>query len=188
MPAGGIHLCVGKRVADKLNINKSMEYYVGVVSADSWRRSSSTKMGTHFLDSIDSIDYHYDAFFNKYYDCMDNEFVIGYLIHLITDKYWYSNGLVASNIYEDDYYDLKKLCSCLVKHYNIPKLFLPSGIDNPIEELDSSGIIHTIDYLNDVNYVTGSSKFDLGEVISCIELTSDFIVGEIIRLRSTVNV
>lgn len=189
MPAGGIHLCVGKRVADKLNISKSMIYYVGVVSADSWRRSSSTKMGTHFLDSMDSVDYHYEEFFNKYCDYLDNEFVMGYLIHLITDKFWYSNELVASNIYEDDYYDLKKLCSCLVKHYNIPKLELPEGIDNPIEELDSSGIIHTIDYLNDVNYVSGeSSKFDFAEVINCIELTSDFIVGEILRLHSLVSI
>ena len=78
MPAGGIHLCVGKRVADKLNISKSMVYYVGVVSADSWRRSSSTKMGTHFLDSMDSVDYHYEEFFNKYCDYLDNEFVMDY--------------------------------------------------------------------------------------------------------------
>ena len=100
-----IHLCVGKKVAEKLNINKSMEYYIGIVSADSWRKSNSTKLGTHFLDSIDSNDYHYDYFYKKYLKYMDMDFVIGYLIHLITDKYWYKNNFVTSNIYEDEYDD-----------------------------------------------------------------------------------
>ena len=187
MPAGAIHLCVGKKVADKLNINKSMEYYIGIVSADSWRKSSSTKLGTHFLDSIDSIDYHYDYFFNKYFNYMNNDFVIGYLIHLMTDKYWYKNNFVTSNIYEDEYDDLKRLCSNLVKYYNIPKLFLPDNLYNPISELDSNGIIHTIDYLNSVNYVSGDCyKFDVNMVIDCIERTSDFIVKELLSLKSKI--
>lgn len=184
MPAGGIHLCVGKRVAEKLNINQCMEYYIGVVSADSWRNSSSTKLGTHFLDSIDSINYHYDFFYKKYSSYMNNEFVIGYLIHLITDKYWYSNSFVTSNIYEDEYDALKRLCSNLIERYSIPKLFLPDNLVNPISELDSKGIICTIDYLNSVNYVPGDCyKFDINEVIDCIEKTSDFIFNEIIRLK-----
>lgn len=184
MPAGGIHLCVAKSVAEKLNINKSMEYYVGVVSADSWRNSCSTKVGTHFLDSIDSVDYHYDVFFKKYYSYIDNEFVLGYLIHLITDKYWYCNDFVTSNIYEDEYDALKRLCSNLVKHYNIPKLFLPDNLFNPLSELDSCGIKYTIDYLNNVNYVSGNCyRFDINEVIDCIEKTSLFIVNEISRLK-----
>ena len=116
MPAGGIHLCVGKVVADKLSINKSMEFYVGCVSADSWRNSNSTKMGTHFLDNNDSIDYHYDVFFNKYSKYINNLFVLGYLVHLITDKYWYGNNFITSNIYEDNYDDLKKLCSYLIEY------------------------------------------------------------------------
>ena len=188
MPTGAIHLCVGKRVLEKLNINESMNYYIGTVSADSWRNSSSTKMGTHFLDSNDSIDYHYDVFYNKYFRCMDNVFVFGYLVHLITDKYWYRSNFITSNIYEDDYDDLKRLCSSLIKYYNIPKLFLPE-LDNPISELDSSGIIYTIDYLNDVDYVDGESvSFDIDLVKSSIEKTSDFIICELERLKNLVGV
>ena len=185
MPAGAIHLCVGKKVAEKLNINKSMEYYIGIVSADSWRKSNSTKLGTHFLDSIDSNDYHYDCFYKKYLKYMDMDFVIGYLIHLITDKYWYKNNFVTSNIYEDEYDALKRVCSNLVRLYDIPKLFLPDDLENPISELDSEGIIHTIDYLNSVNYVSGDCyKFDINEVIHCIDETCDFIVNEILSLKS----
>lgn len=184
MPSGAIHLCVGKRVFEKLNMNNSMEYYIGVVSADSWRNSSSTKIGTHFLDSVVSTDYHYDVFYKKYFDFMNNVFVLGYLVHLITDKYWYSNDFITSNIYEDDYDELKRLCSNLIKCYNIPRLFLPSDLINPISELDSSGIIYTIDYLNTVNYVSGECKFDIKEVISCIEKTSDYVVSEIIALKN----
>lgn len=184
MPSGGIHLCVGKRVADRLNIRHSMEFYIGVVSADSWRNSSSTKLGTHFLDGINSTFYRYDLFFDKYSSYMDNDFVLGYLIHLITDKYWYSNNFITSNIYEEDYDDLKKLCSSLVDFYDIPKLYLPSSLDNPISELDSSGISHTVCYLNSVNYIGGvSENFDIELVKECIEKTSDFVVSEINRLR-----
>ena len=188
MPAGGIHLCVGKRVLEKLNLHEGMEYYLGVVSADSWRNSSSTRMGTHFLDSNDSIDYHYELFFNKYFSFMDNPFVLGYLVHLITDKYWYSKDFITSNIYEDEYCDMKNLCSELIRSYNIPKLFLVN-FDNPISELDSIGVKYTIDYLNDVNYVSGNSLvFDINTVESCIEETSNFIVSEINRLNSLVGV
>ncbi len=184
MPSGGIHLCVGKRVADKLNINKSMEYYIGVVSADSWRNSSSTKIGTHFLDDVNSVNYHYDDFYKKYFKYIDNEFVIGYLIHLITDKYWYSNNYITSNILEDEYVDLKRACSMLISDYNIPKLYLPLNLYNPIVELDSSGIIHTIDYLNNVNYVDGNTdKFNIDELKFYIEKTSDYVVSEIERLN-----
>lgn len=189
MPAGGIHLCVGKRVLEKMNIKSSMFFYVGCVSADSWRNSSSTKMGTHFLDSNDSINYRYDEFFSKYFKYIDNDFVLGYLVHLITDKYWYGNDFITSNIYEDDYDDLKKLCSYLIKCYDIPKLFLPDNLYNPISELDSDGIIYTINYLNDVNYVTGQSvNFDFNCVKFSIEKTSDFIVNEIVRLKDMVEV
>ena len=153
--------------------------------ADSWRKSNSTKLGTHFLDSIDSNDYHYDYFYKKYLKYMDMDFVIGYLIHLITDKYWYKNNFVTSNIYEDEYDALKRVCSNLVRFFDIPKLFLPDDLENPISELDSEGIIHTIDYLNSVNYVSGDCyKFDINEVIHCIDKTSDFIVNEILSLKS----
>lgn len=188
MPSGGIHLCVGKRVADILNIKKSMNFYVGVVSADSWRNSTSTKIGTHFLSSVDSLDYNYDLFYRKYLKYMDNEFVIGYLIHLITDKYWYSNNFITSNILEDQYIDFKRACSILIHNYDIPRLELPSDLFNPILELDGSGIISTINYLNGVNYVSGSTdKFNINELVYYIEKTSYYVVDEIERLRDEVS-
>lgn len=187
MPSGAIHLCVGKKVAERLHINTSMEYYIGVVSADSWRNSASTKLGTHFLDDVRSINYHYDEFYKKYRGFMNMEFVIGYLIHLITDKYWYESNFITSNIYEDDYEELRKLCSDLIRKYNIPRLYIPDNLYNPISELDSGGIIYTVDYLNDVDYVTVDNyKFNINDVISCIDKTCDFIVSEIERLNSLV--
>ena len=64
-------------------------------------------------------------------------------------------------------------------------MFLPDNLFNPISELDSKGIIYTIDYLNDVNYVSGDCyKFDINEVIDCIEKTSDYVVNEITRLKT----
>ena len=39
----------------------------------------------------------------------------------------------------------------LMDFYSIPKLYVPSNLNNPILELDSCGIPYTIDYLNSVN-------------------------------------
>lgn len=184
MPSGGIHLCVAKKVADKLNLDGSMSFLIGNIAPDSWRNSSSTKIGTHFIDCATSFDYDYDFFYQKYKHCLSNEFVFGYLVHLITDKYWYGHSFISMKISGSERCELSKACSNLVSIYNIPKLELPSDFTNPIEELESSGIVNTIDYLNSVNYLEDKeSSFDMGELLLCIDETSNFVVGELTRLQ-----
>lgn len=184
MPAGGIHLCVAKEVAIELDKFFSMNYMLGSVAPDSWRNSSSTKVDTHFLTDFNCYDY--DCFFNKYFSYMDNDFVFGYLVHLITDMYWYDNNYVTSNYYENNCVDLKKICSNLIRIYDIPKLFLPVDLYNPISELDSRGLIYTINYLNEVNYVLGDTKvFNINDLIECIDDTSIYVVNEVNRLKNS---
>lgn len=184
MPAGGIHLCVAKEVAIELDKFFSMNYMLGSVAPDSWRNSSSTKVDTHFLTGNNCYDY--DCFFNKYFSCMDNDFVFGYLVHLITDMYWYGNNYVTSSYYENNCMDLKMICSNLIRIYDIPKLFLPVDLCNPISELDSRGLIYTINYLNEVNYVLGDTKvFNINDLIECIDDTSIYVVNEVNRLKNS---
>lgn len=183
MPAGGIHLCVAKEVVKELNRCFSMNYMLGSVAPDSWRNSSSTKVDTHFLTDFNCYDY--DCFFNKYFSCMDNDFVFGYLVHLITDMYWYGNNYVTSSYYENNCVDLKMICSNLIRIYDIPKLFLPVDLCNPISELDSRGLIYTINYLNEVNYVLGNTDmFNISELNYCIFDTSQYVLSEVERLNN----
>ena len=184
MPSGGIHLCVAKNIEKKLNMRQSMNFYIGNVAPDSWRNSNSTKAGTHFIDCSTSLDYDYEYFYEKYYEYLNNDFVYGYLVHLITDKYWHGNGLTSTKTVGDDWKELIKACSILVGMYDIPRLEMSKDFSNPIEELETSGIEKTVNYLNSVNYLDDkSTKFDIVELVSCIEETSDFVVSELDRLK-----
>ncbi len=184
MPSGGIHLCVAKNIEKKLNMNESMNFLVGNVAPDSWRNSNSTKIGTHFIDSSTSLDYDYEFFYRKYQSHLSNDFVFGYLTHLMTDKYWHGNNFISSKIFDSERYELSKACSRLVEMYDVPKLVLPSDFVNPVEELETAGVRQTIEYLNSVNYLDDrESTFDIGELVSCIEETSDFVVSELERLK-----
>ena len=54
----------------------------------------------------------------------------------------------------------------VINKYGIKKLQLIEDLDNPIEELETSGIIRTIDYLNSVNYLVDiNSIFDVNHRI-----------------------
>lgn len=182
MPAGGIHLCVAKSVAKRMGLNESMSFLIGNVAPDSWRNSSSTKQQTHFSDGS---NYDYEAFSQKYEGMLDDDFVLGYLVHLMTDKYWHGNNFVTTMVLDDEYDDLNRVCSGLVSRYGVRRLYLPSDFINPIEELDSSGIDKTISYLNSVNYLSETeSVFDVDELVLCVEATSLFVVGELSKLHS----
>lgn len=184
MPSGGIHLCVAMSVSKKLDMEQSMDFLVGNIAPDSWRNSTSTKSGTHFIESPTSLDYDCDFFYKKYCEYLNNDFVFGYLVHLLTDKYWHGNNFVSSKICGSEREELSKACSKLVGIYGVPKLELTSNFNNPVEELETSGIEKTISYLNSVNYLDDrDSSFDVLELASCIEETSSFVVSELDRLK-----
>lgn len=183
MPAGAIHMCVTKVVLNKLKIDISMNHYLGSIAPDSWRNSTSTKEGTHFIEDKDSLNYDYEYFYKKYRNDLDNEFVLGYLIHLITDRYWHTNNFITTVVPGDEYTELNKACSNLINKYYIQRLILPDNINNKVEELDISGLIKTIDYLNSVNYLEDKdSTFDIDELQICINKTADFVISELNRL------
>ena len=165
-----------------------MNYFVGTVSPDSWRNSNSTKEGTHFISNENSNDYNYDYFYEKYREYLNNEFVLGYLIHLIVDKYWHTNNFIGTTINQDEYDELNKACSNVINQYEIKKLELPDDLDTPIEELEISGLIKTIDYLNSVNYLSDmNSNFNIDEVMIRIDETASFVINELLRLKNKVQ-
>lgn len=140
MPAGGIHLCVAKRVCEKLNQQLSMNYLIGSIAADSWRNSESTKVQTHFMKDEEDLNYDYCNFYYKYFYHIEDDFVYGYLVHLITDSYWHNNNFITTNVSKDEYEELNKACSIIVRKAQIPKLYISDDFIHNVEELESSGI------------------------------------------------
>lgn len=183
MPSGGIHLCVAKILEKELLIKDYTRYMIGSIAPDSWRNSNSTKQSSHFVSEPCKLDYDYEYFYKKYKD-LDDDYIIGYLVHLITDKYWYTNKLMMNSIKEADHYEAVKACSYLINKFNIEQLKLPSGFTNPVLELETLGIEKSINYLNSVNYVDDyDTKYDKDELIRCIDETSRYVFSELKRIR-----
>lgn len=184
MPAAAIHLCIAKKLLKK-DINKEL-FYIGNIAPDSWRNSTSNKHESHF--EIEG-KINYMNFYDKYKDYLDNPYVLGYFVHLITDKYWYSNELSTVDYKHNkpDIYgkEIGKLVCNLTKYYKIDKLNkIPDNLVNPIEELETRGINNTIDFINNHSFkdLKLSKVFKLEDAIKDIDDTCRFIEEELKRL------
>lgn len=101
MPAATIHRCVGKKILEITNMytdeyDKKL-FEIGCVAPDSWKNTSRYKnsplpkkikrRASHFSPEGKYIEY-YLNFYDKYKPTIDDPFMMGYLIHLMTDFYW----------------------------------------------------------------------------------------------------
>ena len=186
MPAGGIHLCIAKKLAKCNKKLDNFNFYIGNIAPDSWRNSGSTKNRSHFNNKTSRNDYM--KFYDKYKNHLDDMFVYGYLTHLITDNYWYGHKLYPNDyiVPPIDYYrEINKITSILMKRYDIDKLdHIDDNFVNIVEEIETSGINKTIDYLNKENYKTdcGKMKYDVDKIDQEIDVVYNFVKKELERL------
>lgn len=86
MPSLLIHLAVGKKVNEKL-CKKEEPFLTGCIAPDLAKRVGIDRNISHFKDKNGNYDL--KAFLNKYHDYINNDYVLGYYIHLYTDYLWY---------------------------------------------------------------------------------------------------
>lgn len=84
-----IHMCVAKKVNEKLNMDIRL-LSLGSIAPDSGKYFTGNKDMAHFVKDNPYIPVMED-FLNKYKDCLDSPFEMGYYIHLLTDKYWFGD-------------------------------------------------------------------------------------------------
>lgn len=87
MASAVIHLCIAKKISEELNII-SNDLLLGSIAPDIAKIVGESKNKTHFIDvkeDIPNINY----FTKKYGQYLNNNFELGYFIHLYTDKLWY---------------------------------------------------------------------------------------------------
>jgi hypothetical protein len=89
MASAVIHLCIAKKIGEKLN-NKSELLLLGSIAPDIAKIVGQGKAATHYIDTKDDIP-NIKNFLSKYQEYLDNPFELGYFIHLYTDKLWYDN-------------------------------------------------------------------------------------------------
>lgn len=89
MASAIIHLCVAKEVNKYLKMNEN-DLFLGAIAPDISKQIGETKEISHFLDHTNEDDIpNIERFIKKYRSELNKPFEMGYLIHLLTDKYWF---------------------------------------------------------------------------------------------------
>ena len=113
MPAATIHRCIAKKIIEMSNIYTTEEdkllFELGSIAPDSWKNTKRFKNSTlphgekrcysHFSPKGKYIELYLD-FYTKYSPKLTDPFLIGYLVHLMTDFFW--RYLVFYNCFNKD--------------------------------------------------------------------------------------
>ena len=200
MASSMIHICVANEVNKYLK-RKSKDILIGSIAPDIAKQINETKTKSHFLDKNDDIP-NIENFLDKYKSKLNDDFVMGYFIHLYTDYLWFKyfipNFIKGNYIYTIDgnkvklnddqklkyiYNDYTNLNIKLIDEYNldlsifyeeIPKL------ENIIKEIPMDKINIIIDKAGLIIKNTKEKKsyvFDLDIINKFIEFcVSDILI------------
>ena len=84
MASAIIHIAVANELNKKLKRNSS-KLLIGTIAPDISKEIGQNKVKSHFLDSKDTDIPNIKKFLNKYKNNLNDDFVLGYYIHLYTD-------------------------------------------------------------------------------------------------------
>jgi len=143
-----MHLIIANQIAEKIPIPNKEAFLIGGIAPD----AVSPKELSHFFDGNPSdfsrrIDY--GKFYEKYSSFEQQDYILGYYTHLITDDLWLTGFYLAwlKNRIENDevifkryHYDFQLLNGKLLSYYNI--------------ETDLLTFIDEVDFIPDLAEVT----------------------------------
>ena len=222
MPAATIHRCIAKKILEISNIYTNEEdiflFELGSVTPDSWKNSKRFKNSTlphgekrcysHFSPKGKYLERYLD-FYSKYSPRITDPFLIGYLVHLMTDFFW--RYLVFYNCFNKDgsvrllnglsvngprgtrrmllKKESKKIVTYLAKEYNLTTLnHLTDEEINKLpmmDEIEFDGLNDAIDYYNQEAFNNLDYELMVYRVIDFkngITKCSNIILGELANL------
>lgn len=209
MASSMIHIAVASELNKKLNRDKS-KLLIGTIAPDISKLIGESKRITHFVndetesDSVPDLD----LFLKKYKNKINDDFVLGYYIHLFTDYLWFKYFL--TEIWTDDmitkldgtvvkcegrmalqyiYNDYTNLNINLIDDYNLDlKIFyneIPE-IENIITEIPMNKLFLIVDKAGEIIENTKLHKdmvFNMKNVHKFIETTIDLITDNLKELN-----
>lgn len=203
MASSVIHICIANEINKELKRDNN-KILIGAIAPDISKLLGETKFYSHFLDNVNNNIPNINKFLDKYGNYLNDDFVLGYYIHLYTDYLWFKyfipNIIKGNYIKELDgtlveytektfkyyvYNDYSNLNNQLIDRYNFPmKIFYEEipYIPNIISEIP-------IDRLNLIVDKTGilieeSKKgkkylFKIDDIITFIESSKKTILKEL---------
>ena len=106
MASSMIHIAIASEINKKIKKDKS-KLLIGTIAPDISKLVNETKLYSHFLDSNDSDIPNLDKFLKKYKSKLNDDFVLGYYIHLYTDYLWFKYFI--PEIYDESKHFITKL-------------------------------------------------------------------------------
>ncbi len=203
MASAIIHLAIAKKLNEKLNRDPA-QLYIGTIAPDISKLLGETKLKTHFLDNLDNNIPNLDKFLDKYEEYLDDDFVMGYYIHLLVDYMWFKYFLsefstpnsittLDGNTIECDekevleyiYNDYTNLNIKLIDAYNLDlKIFYNNipKVSELIEEIPVKKIKLIVRKTGEIIKNSKDDKvytFNIENVINFIEFSTEIIENEL---------
>lgn len=202
-----IHICVAKKVNEILQMDPKM-IALGSIAPDLSKQLGELKIASHFLDKDeeDSLP-NIDRFLKKYRSELVNPFEMGYLIHLLTDKYWFRD-YVYEYIHEYEekhhqnstlgytalknliYQDYTNLNRDLIDEYNIDLYLFSNEITYPktkITEVDCTKLPVIVEKMGLIIKESQQNShpflFDLSDIKIFIEECSKQIIEDLTNYK-----
>ncbi len=150
MASAVIHLCVAKKINSFLQMDER-QFSLGAIAPDIAKQVGVTKNKSHFLNEDEREDTppHYKRFIEKYKNELDKPFELGYLIHLMTDYYWFKDYVYQFiNEYSKDkdttymamrkiiYGDYTRLNQDLIDKYMLDLYYFQNEIEYPKSKIN----------------------------------------------------
>lgn len=203
MASAVIHLCVAKKVNSYVQKNER-EFSLGAIAPDIAKLVGESKNRSHFLDEDDSEDTppHYERFISKYKDRLNNAFELGYLVHLMTDFYWFKDyvyqyiedytndkSVTYTAIKKIIYSDYTSLNQDLIDDYMLDLYYFQNQIDypkSPIDEIPMDKLDVLVEKMGLIIKNMGDNKslmIDEKKIILFIESCGNKIISDLIKLN-----
>ena len=207
MASSIIHVAVANEINKKLKRN-SNKILVGSVAPDISKLVGETRFYSHFLDDEDNDIPNIERFLERYKNNLDDDFVLGYFIHLYTDYLWFK--YFVPEIYEEElvtkldgtkikctsrmvdmyiYNDYTNLNDQLIKEYKLdlkPFYVRNEDFGNIIKEIpmDKIDIImdKTIEIVEE-SKVTKDMVFDIRNINKFIKTAVELTTAELEKLE-----
>lgn len=202
MASSMIHIVAANEI-NKILKRNNKHILIGSIAPDIAKHIGMTKVESHFQDSNNDLP-NLDKFLNKYKDNLNDDFVLGYYIHLYTDYLWfkyfepdfYKNGVIYKldgSIEEipkerkKDYFynDYTNLNISLIDEYNLDLSIFYEEVpmfNNIIKEIPMNKIDIIINQAGIIIENTKESKayvFDMEVINKFIKTSTDYILSNL---------
>ncbi|WP_088225202.1 zinc dependent phospholipase C family protein [Desulfosporosinus sp. FKB] len=117
-----MHISIATKVCAKVELNKN-RFLLGSIAPDAYLPSKQFKMISHFANKGNGPSIDSNAFLDKYNNCLNDSFYLGYYCHLLSDKLWFSKYHKKMQTNRNHYEDYNRLTNILIRYYKLENNF-----------------------------------------------------------------